>query len=120
VVDYRAQRFEQVVRDVDAVFDTIGGQVQEASWSVLKRGGILVSIIGTPPEETATAHGVRSAFLFIQPSPAILAQLAQMVEGGKLRPVVGAEFALKDIAKAHALSQSGHAVGKIVLYVGQP
>jgi NADPH:quinone reductase-like Zn-dependent oxidoreductase len=120
VIDYRAQKFETMVRDVDAVFDTIGGQVQEASWQVLKPGGILVSIIGTPSEEKAKALGVRSAFLFIGPSAPILAQLAELVESGKLRPLVGAEFALKDIAKAHVLSQSGHAVGKIALYVGQP
>jgi NADPH:quinone reductase-like Zn-dependent oxidoreductase len=106
--------------DVDAVFDTIGGQVQEASWTVLKPGGILVSIISVPPEERAKAVGVRSAFLFIEPSAPILAQLAGLVENGKLRPVIGAEFALKDIARAHALSQSGHAAGKIALYVGQP
>jgi NADPH:quinone reductase-like Zn-dependent oxidoreductase len=120
VVDYRTQKFEQVVHDVDAVFDTIGGQVQEASWTVLKPGGILVSIISVPPEERAKAVGVRSAFLFIEPSAPILAQLAGLVENGKLRPVIGAEFALKDIARAHALSQSGHAAGKIALYVGQP
>jgi NADPH:quinone reductase-like Zn-dependent oxidoreductase len=120
VIDYRTQKFQDVVCDVDVVFDTIGGQVQEASWQVLKPGGILVSIIGTPPEEKAKALGVRSAFLFIQSNAAILEQLADMVESGKLRPLVGAEFALKDIAKAHALSQSGHAVGKIALYVGQP
>ena len=120
VIDYRTQKFDAMVRDVDAVFDTIGGQVQEASWSVLKPGGILVSIIGTPSEEKARALGVRSAFLFIGPSAPILMQLAELVENGKLRPVVGAEFALKDIAEAHALSQSGHAVGKIALYVGQP
>jgi NADPH:quinone reductase-like Zn-dependent oxidoreductase len=120
VVDYRTQKFQDAVRDVDAVLDTIGGQVQDASWQVLRRGGILVSIIGTPPAEKAKALGVRSAFLFIQSNAAILEQLADMVEGGKLRPLVGAEFALQDIAKAHALSQSGHAVGKIALYVGQP
>ncbi|HLP96950.1 MAG TPA: NADP-dependent oxidoreductase [Sideroxyarcus sp.] len=120
VIDYRTERFEEIVRDVDAVLDTIGGPVLEASWSVLRPGGILVSIIGTPSEETALALGVRSAFLFIGPSAAILRQLAALVESGKLRPLVGAEFALKDIAKAHALSQSGHAVGKIALYVGQP
>lgn len=120
VIDYRTQKFQEVVCDVDAVLDTIGGQVQEASWQVLKPGGILVSIISTPPEEKAKALGVRSAFLFIQSNAAILAQLAEMVESGKLRPLVGAEFALQDIAKAQALSQSGHAVGKIALYVGQP
>jgi len=120
VVDHNAQRFYEPVRDVDAVLDTIGGQVQESSWSVLKPGGILVSIIATPSEEKAKALGVRSAYLFIQPNPSVLAQLAQLVESARVRPVIGAEFALKDAAKAHALSQSGHAVGKIVLYVGQP
>ena len=120
VIDYRTQQFEEIVRDVDVVLDTIGGPVQEASWSVLKPGGILVSIIATPSEEKASALGVRSAFLFIGPNPAILMQLAALVDSGKLRPLVGAEFALKDIAKAHAFSQSGHAVGKIALYVGQP
>ncbi|BBI99969.1 oxidoreductase [Ferrigenium kumadai] len=120
VIDYRVLKFEEVAREMDVVLDTMGGQVQEASLSVLKPGGILVSIISPPPEERAKALGVRSAFLFIQPSAAILSQLAALVESGKLRPIVGAEFALKDIAKAHALSQSGHAVGKIALYVGQP
>jgi NADPH:quinone reductase-like Zn-dependent oxidoreductase len=43
-----------------------------------------------------------------------------MVESGRLRPIVGAEFALRDIAKAHALSESGRTVGKIVLYAGAP
>lgn len=120
VIDYRATKFEELVRDVDAVFDTLGGKVQEASWQVLKPGGMLVSIVSPPPEERGRVLGVRSAFLFIQPDAAILAQLAEMVDSGKLRPVIGAEFALKDIVRAHALSQSGHAIGKIALYIGQP
>lgn len=119
-IDYRAQPFEQAVKGVDVVFDTVGGKVQEASWSVLKPGGILVSIVGRPSEERAKACGARSAFVFIQPNAKILAQLAELVDAGTMRPIVGAEFALKDTAKAHALSQSGRTVGKIVLYVGQP
>ncbi len=120
VIDYRKKKFAEVVHGVDAVFDTIGGQVQEASWSVLKPGGILVSILSPPSEEKAHQLGVRCAYLFIGPNPSILEQMAQLVETGGLRPVVGAEFALKDIAQAHALSETGHAVGKIALYVGQP
>jgi NADPH:quinone reductase-like Zn-dependent oxidoreductase len=120
VIDYRAQPFEEVVNEVDVVFDTIGGEVQNSSWSVLKSGGILVSIISQPPEERAKTLGVRSAFVFIEPNADILTQLSELVDSGSLRPIVGAEFALEDIAKAHALSQTGRAVGKIVLYVGQP
>ena len=74
------QPFEVAVKDVDVVFDTVGGKVQDASWSVLKPGGILVSIISPPPEERALALGVRSAFVFIEPNAEILAQLAQQLQ----------------------------------------
>ncbi len=120
VIDYKNQRFEEIVKEADVVFDTIGGEVQKLSWSVLKPEGILVSIVSQPSEETAAKHKVRSAFIFIGPNAEILTQIAELVDEGKVRPIVGAEFALADIAKAQALSESGHSVGKIVLYVGQP
>ncbi len=120
VIDYKTQRFAEVVKDLDVVFDTLGGEVQVSSWSVLKPGGVLVSIISPPPDEKAKALGVRGAFVFIEPNAHILAQLARLVDTGRIRPIIGAEFALRDIEKAHALSQTGHAVGKIALYVGQP
>jgi NADPH:quinone reductase-like Zn-dependent oxidoreductase len=120
VIDYRSQRFSDVVRDVDLVFDTIGGETQELSWSVLKPGGTLVSIISPPSQDRALALGMHSAFVFIEPNASILAELAGRVDAGKLRPIVGAEFALEDVAKAHAFSETGRAVGKIVIYVGRP
>jgi NADPH:quinone reductase-like Zn-dependent oxidoreductase len=120
LIDYRNTRFEAVARDVDIVFDTLGGSVQEASWSTLKPGGLLVSIISPPDQARAAAAGLRSAFIFIGPDAPVLAQLADLVDDGKLRPVIGAEFAVDDIAAAHALSESGHARGKIVVYVGHP
>lgn len=120
VVDYRTARFTDVVEPVDAVFDTLGGQVQEDSWQVLKPGGIQVSIISPPDADQAAARGVRQGFVFIGPNAPVLTRLAAMVDSGRLRPVIGAEFALRDIAAAHALSESGRAVGKIVLYVGTP
>lgn len=120
VVDYRTARFTDVVEPVDAVFDTLGGQVQEDSWQVLKPGGIQVSIISPPDADQAAARGVRQGFVFIGPNAPVLTRLAAMVDSGRLRPVIGAEFALRDIAAAHALSESGRAVGKIVLYVAPP
>jgi NADPH:quinone reductase-like Zn-dependent oxidoreductase len=120
VVDYTTTRFLDVVEPVDAVFDTLGGQVQEDSWAVLRPGGIQVSIISPPDEEKARARGLRGAFVFIGPNAPVLEQLAALVDAGSLRPIVGAEFALRDIAQAHTLSESGRTVGKIVLYVGQP
>lgn len=119
-VDYTTATLLHAVAPVDAVFDTIGGEVQEASWSLLKPGGIQVSIISPPDEARAAAMGLRGGFVFIGPNAPVLDKLAGMVDGGRLRPIVGAEFALEDIAQAHALSESGRAVGKIVLYVGKP
>jgi NADPH:quinone reductase-like Zn-dependent oxidoreductase len=120
VIDYTKEDFADRVRGVDLVFDTVGGKVQEASWRALKPGGMLVSVVDPPAESIARACGVRSAFVFIQPSAEILEQLAGLVDAGQVRPVIGAEFALENAAAAHRLSQSGHARGKIVLYAGMP
>ncbi len=120
VIDYQTQQFTEILQDLDVVFDTMGGDIQESSWSVLKQGGILVSIVNPPSVTKARERGVRSAFVFIEPNASILEQLAERVDHGKLRPIIGAEFALHDIAKAHALSETGRTIGKIVLYVGQP
>lgn len=120
VVDYTTTRFTEAVEPVDVVFDTLGGQVQEDSWSLLRPGGTLVSIVSPPDQERARSLGVNGAFVFIGPNAPVLEKLAHMVDGGRLRPIVGAEFALRDIARAHALSESGRAVGKIVLYAGTP
>jgi NADPH:quinone reductase-like Zn-dependent oxidoreductase len=120
VIDYKTQKFSELVHDADVVFDTLGGEVQESSWSVLKRGGMLVSIVSPPSADKAKELGVKSAFVFIEPSAVILEQLAKLVDTGKVRPVIGAEFALKNLAQAHTLSESGRSVGKIVIHVGQP
>ena len=76
--------------------------------------------MSVPSIERAAALGVRSAHVFISPDAAVLDQLAGLVDSGKLRTLIGGEFALRNIADAHALSESGRTVGKIVLYVGQP
>ena len=119
-VDYKAQPLRDAVRNVDLVLDTIGGDVQEASWHVMAPDGLLVSIASDPTEGAKRWPRLRGAFLFIKPNAPALDRLAHMVEQGQLRPVIGAEFALKDIQQAHALSETGHASGKIALYVGQP
>ncbi len=120
VIDYRRERFFEHVQGVDVVLDTVGGQVQQDSWRTLRPGGLLVSIVDPPSEEAARQRSVQSAFVFIQPNAAVLEQIAGLVDAGQLRPVVGAEFALRDAAAAQRLSQSGRARGKIVLYVAAP
>ena len=117
-IDYSTTPFEQVVRDVDVVLDTVGGDTQERSWSVLKPGGILVSTIQPPSEETAAAHGVRQQFVATSPPIGkVLTEIATMVDAGQIKPEVSRILPLNEIRKAHELSESRHTRGKIVLQV---
>jgi NADPH:quinone reductase-like Zn-dependent oxidoreductase len=117
IIDYQTTRFEDVVRDVDVVLDTLGGETQQRSWQVLKQGGILVSTIVRPPSLEDAAPGVRQAVVVLQPSATQLAELAQLVDAGQLRPVVETVLPLSEARRAHELSQTGHTRGKIVLRV---
>jgi NADPH:quinone reductase-like Zn-dependent oxidoreductase len=117
VIDYQTVKFEDVARDVDVVLDTIGGDTQQRSWKVLKQGGILVSIVSPPSASTAREYGVRHAFVFIEPDPAVLAEMAKLVDAGKLRAVVETVLPLAEARRGQEISQSGHARGKIVLRV---
>jgi NADPH:quinone reductase-like Zn-dependent oxidoreductase len=120
VIDYHAQDFSIVARDMDVVFDTIGGEVQDKSWGVLKTGGMLVSITAQPSEDRAKAEGKRVGYVFIGPNAAILKDLGEMVDMGQVRPLIAAEFGLNDTAKAQDFSETGRATGKVVIYVGHP
>ena len=115
VIDYHATRFEDVVRDVDVVFDAIGGDTQERSWQVLKRGGILVSIVQPVAEEKAAAHGVRGVFFRQNPKSEQLAEIADLVVNGRVKVIIAQVLPLSEARKAQELSQSGHTRGKIVL-----
>ena len=115
-VDYEKTRFEDVVHDVDVVLDTIGGETQKRSWKVLNKGGILVSIVAPPAAEEA-ARRVRQAFVLVQPNAGQLAEMAKLVDAGKLRSVVGIVFPLSEARRAQELIQTGHTRGKIVLWV---
>jgi NADPH:quinone reductase-like Zn-dependent oxidoreductase len=116
-IDYTQQRFEDVARNIDVVLDTIGGETQERSWSVLKKGGVLVSLVRPPSEEKATELGVRAAFMAGHPSGAQLAEIAKLIDSGEPKPVIDRILPLSEVRRAHELSQSGHTHGKIVLRV---
>jgi NADPH:quinone reductase-like Zn-dependent oxidoreductase len=114
-VDYQETRFEEVVRDVDVVLDTIGADTQERSFKVLKKGGILVSIVQSPSQELATKYGVRALFYGAHASSSDLAEIAKLIDSGTVKTVVETVLPLAEARRAHELSQSGHARGKIVL-----
>lgn len=116
-IDYETSRFEDVVHDFDMVLDTMSGEVRNRSWQALKKGGILVTILGQPPMEEGAKHGVRVAGFLVKPDPNELSEIANLVDAGKLKVIVGAVFPLAEAAKAHELSATLHARGKIVLRV---
>lgn len=117
VIDYQTTQFEEIVQPVDVVFDTVGGDVQERSWQVVKPGGMLVSVVSPPAEEKAAAHHCRSAYVFIDPRADWLTEMAQLIDAGQVKPIVETVLPLDQAAEAHRLSQSGHTRGKIVLQV---
>ena len=116
-IDYTKQKFEDVARDVDLVLDLIGGETQERSWSVLKKGGVLLSLVQPPSVEKAKALGVRAAFVAGHSSGAQLAEIAKLIDSGELKPIIDRILPLSEARRAHELSQSGHIHGKIVLRV---
>ncbi len=113
VIDYRAERFEERVRGVDAVFDTVGGDTLRRSWGVLKPGGRLVTIAAS--EEGSQDERTQAGFFIVEPRRAELEEVARLIDGGEVRPVVGAEFPLADALLAY---RHKPARGKVVLRVG--
>lgn len=116
-IDYAKAPLGEQITPVDVVLDTMGGEVQQSSWSLLKPEGMMVSVVEPPSEETAKQHNVRAAFVFIEPSSRILNELNKLVESDQLRPLIEHRFPLEKIAEAHQQSQSGRTRGKIAIDV---
>lgn len=115
VIDYTHERFEDAARAVDVVLDTQGEETQRRSFTVLKPGGMLVSIAEAPNQALAQQYGVRTARIRVRPSDEQMAEIAQLFESGNLRVEVAGAFPLSEAAAAHRLSETGHTRGKIVL-----
>jgi NADPH:quinone reductase-like Zn-dependent oxidoreductase len=120
VIDFKTQRFEEEVRDADAVIDLVGGETQKRSFQVLRRGGKLISAVSRPDQHLAQSHGVEAAFFLVNVTSQYLAEIAGLVDGGKLRTRVGAVLPLADAREAHFMLERvrPQPKGKIVLSVG--
>jgi NADPH:quinone reductase-like Zn-dependent oxidoreductase len=120
-VDYRAARFEDVVGTVDAVIDTVGGELQRRSFAVLARGGVLVTAVSEPDQELAAKHGVRALFMLVRVTSQALHELTALFETGKLEVRVGAVVPLRDAVLAHEMLEGirPRVGGKIVLQVAE-
>lgn len=115
VVDYRTESFEQIVSTVDIVLDLVGGETQDRSWSLLKAGGTLVSVVSPPDAERARLAGVAVKHFATRSDGKQLAAIAAHFDSGELMVEVEAVFPLSRAADAVKKNLSGHARGKVVL-----
>jgi alcohol dehydrogenase len=139
VIDYRTQQFDAVVKEMDVVLDTLGGDTLNRSFAVLRPGGCLVSLSGIPDRHfgevmhlgtlktllltlygvgvhrKAKKHKVTYVFLFMRASGEQLVEIATLVEEGKLRAPIDREFPLEQTQAALDYVESGKAHGKVIV-----
>jgi NADPH:quinone reductase-like Zn-dependent oxidoreductase len=117
VIDYHAEDFAKVVSGCDVVFDTVGGDVQARSYSVLKPGGRLVWVAPAPEGFRQPRSDVRVLRPAISRDRAHLERIVALLDAGAVSPPPIMRYALADAAAAHRVSESRHLRGKLVLAV---
>ncbi|MDX8045272.1 NADP-dependent oxidoreductase [Gracilibacillus sp. S3-1-1] len=120
VIDYRTTDFRDVVGKVDLVLDTMGGEVEKHSFDVVKENtGRLISVVGQPDEEKAKEKNVVAKSIWLNPDGKQLSKIGDLLQAKKIKSIVGSTFPLtrQGVYDAHELSETHHAVGKIVLKV---
>ncbi|HDR8180108.1 NADP-dependent oxidoreductase [Bacillus cereus] len=141
IINYKTEKFEDILQNYDAVFDTIGGATLEKSFNIIKSGGNIVSVSGMPnarfgkefgsgffktllfslASKKLTAlekkHNAQYSFLFMKPSGDQLRTIANYIEAGKIKPVIDRVFPFEDAQKAMEYSESGRAKGKIIVKI---
>jgi NADPH:quinone reductase-like Zn-dependent oxidoreductase len=116
-VDYTKQKFEDIARDVDVVLDSIGKDTLARSYGVVKKGGVIVSIVARPDPIELEKHGIRGEALSVEPHSGELAQVGRLIDEGKIKVIVSQTFPLADARKAQEQVATHHTRGKIVLKV---
>jgi len=122
VIDYTLEDFRIKVRQlcpggVDVAYDTVGGDIQSKSADVIRKGGVLVSILAYENEESIKQRGIQTRYVFVSPNALQLSELAALYDSGKLRVKIASEWPLDRAAEAHRLIETGHTTGKIVLKI---
>ena len=118
-VDYTKQKFEDVAKDVDVVLDSVGKDTLTRSYGVVKKGGIIVSLVARPNQSDLEKHGIRGVALSVEPNSGELAQIGKLIDEKKIRVIVSKTFPLSEAKKAQEQVASGHTRGKIVLKLAE-
>jgi alcohol dehydrogenase len=115
VIDYKTQTFEDLLHDYDAVFDTVGGETYRRSFKVLKKGGVIVSMLEQPNSELMSQYGIKAIFQFTQADRERLTKLTQWVDENNIRVNVEKTFSLDEAGDALDYQKDVHPRGKVVL-----
>jgi NADPH:quinone reductase-like Zn-dependent oxidoreductase len=119
-VDYKAQRFEEVAKDIDFVLDTVSAENAERSLSVLKKGGTLITTAGISDatKEKAKTRGIFALGMHVQSAGEDMQHIAQLLEEGEVKSEIMKAFPLAQMADAHLQIETGRTRGKVVVVVG--
>ena len=117
VIDYRNERFEDRVRDVDLVLDLVAGDTQKRSWKTLKKGGRMVSTLQAPSLTEGALRQAKGESFMAQPSREQLKEIGRLIDDGKVRVVVQQTLPLEEVRRAHEFMEHQHVSGKLVLEV---
>jgi NADPH:quinone reductase-like Zn-dependent oxidoreductase len=116
-VDYTKTKFEGVAKDVDAVLDPVGKDTLARSYDVVKKGGIVMSLVARPDPVELEKRGIRGASIFAHSDAEDLAEIAQLIDAGKIKPMVTQVLPLSDAIAAQQQAATHHTRGKVVLRI---
>ncbi len=117
VINYKTQHFEDLLKDYDAVFDTVGEETYERSFKILKKGGIIVSMLEQPHQDLTEQHGVKAIAEYAQVTNEHLSKLSELVDKGIIRVHVDETLPLEQATEALTHLQTKHVKGKVVLKI---
>ena len=116
-IDYTRQKFEELVHDVDFALMPVGGETMARTYGVIKKGGIMATLISRADQAELQKHGIHGAPIGSHPDSAELAEITKLIDAGKIKPVVTQILPLTDAAKADEQAETHHTRGKIVLKI---
>jgi NADPH:quinone reductase-like Zn-dependent oxidoreductase len=118
-VDYTKTKFEDVANGVDAVLDPVGKETLARSYSVVKKGGIVMSLVAQPDPAEIKKRGILGAGIFVHPNAKDLAEIARLIDTGKIKPVVTQVLPLSEAIAAQRQAATHHTRGKVVLRIAE-
>src|SRR6201982_1567528 len=101
-IDYKTQKFEDIAKDVDVVVDGVGGETLKRSYPIVKKGGIVVGLVGRVDQAELDKYGIRGAAVFVEPNGEKLAEIGKLIDAKKIKVVISDTLPLADAAKAEA------------------